>query len=559
MMKKVISIFLCLVTIFLCLSGCSSKEESIDFIYPFSADVKSYDPQIASTADEYLIIENTFEGLVRVDDDGTVKPGVAENWNISGNGLSYTFNLQKGVKWNIDTEVDSEGKRQKDDRLEYMGYDFNPDITANDFVFALQRVVSPETECPLYSSLACIQNAGAIHSGKMSADTLGVSAPDDYTLQITLSAPDSSFMQTLSTAAAMPCNKDFFNATKGRYGLSTEYTLFNGQFYLSQILETSYLLKNNKFYKGPSPSKAKELTLKIDDGSNTEDRIDKLKSGYYDAAFISGSDSVKLKDAENLTYTPYNDTTWAFLINTNNEIFQSKTMRKAFCLGLARLSDTGTEYLSDAANLTTSSCYIGGNNAADAMGRTVEMQDTAKSMELWKKGLKIIDKNDIEVTILTTAEMQDYVKKLLQGIQSGIGTIIKNDNDEKVNFTVKIETVEEGQLKSAVGKMEYDIAFYPLKSTSSSAVAYLKNIVDKNFTGIDTSKAESSLKKAESADDIKNISSFTKAAEKNLLGSYSIIPMLYETSYYVTANGVSAVQFHPGTGRVSFVNADRKE
>lgn len=558
-MKKVISIFLCIVITLLCLSGCSSKEANIDFIYPFSANVKSYDPQVASTADEYLIIENTFEGLIRVDDDGTIKPGVAESWSISDNGLSYTFNLSKGIKWNIDTEVDDDGKRKKDDRLEYMGYDFNPDITAKDFVFALQRAVSPETECPLFSSLACIENAGAVHSGKMSADALGVSASDDYTLHIKLSTPDSSFMQTLSTAAAMPCNEEFFNATKGRYGLSTEYTLFNGQFYLSQILESSYLLKNNKLYKGPSPAAAKELTLKIDDGSKPEDKIDKVKSGYYDAAFVSGSDTLKLKDAKNITYTPYNDTTWAFLINTRNEVFQSKTMRKAFCLGLARLDDTGVEYLSGATNLTTSSCYIGGNNAVEAMGRTTLAQNTAKSMELWKKGLKIIDKNNIEVTILTTAEMQDYVKKLLQGIQSGIGTIINNEDNEKVSFTVKVEAVEEAQLKSAVSKMEYDIAFYPLKSTSGSAVAYLKNIADKNYTGISTAKAEANLQKAESADDIKTISSFTKSAEKNLLDSYSIIPMLYETSYYVAAEGVSAVQFHPGTGRVSFVNADRKE
>ncbi len=558
-MKKIISVFLCIATIMLCLSGCSSKEASIDFIYPFSANVKSYDPQIASTADEYLIIENTFEGLVRVDDDGTIKPGVAESWSISDDGLTYTFRLKKGIKWNIDTELDDEGKRKKDDRLEYMGYDFNPDITAKDFVFALKRAVSPETQCPLFSSLACIENAGAIHSGKMKPEALGVTANDDYTLQIRLSAPDSSFMQTLSTAAAMPCNEEFFTATKGRYGLSTEYTLFNGQFYLSQILETSYLLKKNTLYTGPSPAAAKELTLKIDDGSNSEDKIDKLKSGYYDAAFISGSDTAKLKDAKNITYTPYNDTAWAFLINTNNEVFQSKTMRKAFCLGLARLDDTGAEYLSNATNLTTSSCYIGSNNAVAAMGRTTASQDTAMSMALWKKGLKIVDKNDIEVTIITTAEMQDYVKKLLQGIQSGIGTIIKNDDDEKVNFTVKIETVEDAELKSAVSKMEYDIAFYPLKSTSSSAVAYLKNIADKNYTGINTSKAESNLQKAESADDIKTISTYTKAAEKNLLDTYSIIPMLYETSYYAAAEGVSAVQFHPGTGRVSFVNADRKE
>lgn len=558
-MKKAISLLLCLMMIVSCFSGCSSKDKSIDFIYPFTANVASYDPQVASTGDEFLIIENTFEGLIRMDDDGSVRPGVADSWSISDDGLTYTFNLKQGMKWNIDTELDDSGKRKKDDRLEYMGYDFNPDITANDFVFALKRAVDPVTQCPLFSSIACIKNAPEIHSGKKDASTLGVTALSDYTLEIKLSGADDSFMETLSTAVAMPCNEAFFTATKGRYGLSTEYTLFNGQFYLSQILETSYLLKNNKLYTGDFPSSAKELTLKIADSNNTSDVVEKLKSGYYDAAFISGDDSEKLSDISNITYTPYNDTTWAFLVNTRSEVFQSKTIRKAFCLGLSRLDDTGKDYLSNATNLITSSCKIGGNNAAKAIGQTTAKQDINKSVGLWNKGLEIVDKNNIEVTIITTENMQDYVKKMLQGIQSGIGSVVKNKDDEKVSFTVKVEGITETELKSAVRKKEYDIAFYPFKSTSLSAVTYLKNISDLNPTGIDTSKIEKSIKKAENANDIKTISSFLGDAEKSILATYSIIPMLYETGYYASAKGVSNIQFHPGTGRVSFVNADRKE
>ena len=180
-------------------SGCSKSAGAIDFIYPFSANVRSYDPQVASTTDEFLIIENTFEGLVRVNDDGTVKPGVAESWDVSSDGLTYTFKLKKGMKWNIDTELDTEGKRKEDKRLDYMGYDFNPDITANDFVFALRRAAAPETECPLFSSIACIENAPQVHSGKIKAAKLGVKATDDYTLEIKLSSADDSFTVTDKT------------------------------------------------------------------------------------------------------------------------------------------------------------------------------------------------------------------------------------------------------------------------------------------------------------------------------------------------------------------------
>ena len=99
--KKILSIALCAVITASLFSGCSSKNESIDFIYPFNGNVNSFDPQVAATADEFLIAENCFEGLVRIRDDGTVRDGVAESWEISNDGLTYTFKLKKGIKWRI--------------------------------------------------------------------------------------------------------------------------------------------------------------------------------------------------------------------------------------------------------------------------------------------------------------------------------------------------------------------------------------------------------------------------------------------------------------------------
>lgn len=95
-MKKIISVLLCLAMSVCIFSGCS-KDESIDLIYPFEGDVKSYDPQVASTADEFLIIENCFEGLVRCDDEGNITPGCAESWTVSEDGLTYTFKIKQGL------------------------------------------------------------------------------------------------------------------------------------------------------------------------------------------------------------------------------------------------------------------------------------------------------------------------------------------------------------------------------------------------------------------------------------------------------------------------------
>lgn len=552
-MKKFLSILLSIILVASLFAGCHNNEKAIDFIYPFSANVRSYDPQVADTRDEFLIIENTFEGLIRIDDEGNITNGVTESYSISDDGLTYTFKIKDGLKWNINPDKRDDGT-YRDERLEMLGYDFNPDITANDFVFAFQRACKPETNAPLFSSIASIKNANAIHQGKMNASKLGVVAKDDHTLVITLSKKDSSFLNALTTSIAMPCNEEFFNATKGRYGLETKYTLFNGQFYLKQILESSYLLKQNTYYCGETPAPASELTLKIVKNEDRDKTIELLEKGYYDAVFINGFDTDKIKNTKGITLTPYNDTTWSFVLNTNNEFLQSKTVRKAISYGFTRLEDTGKEYLTNATNITPSACEVAGVPVNKAIGTTATKQNNAKSVELWKKGLDIIDSSTITLTVKTTPEMEEYVKRMLQGIQSGIGGVVRNSKGEPIDFTIKLETKEESELKVDVLKRDYDIVFYPFRSETNSALTYLKTFSDSNPSSFSTDKLDKELKKAESNSN----SSYIKIAERAILNEYSIVPMLYETSYYASANGVSGISFHIGTGRVSFVYATRE-
>ena len=562
-MKKILSILISLLLVISLFSGCKNKQGSIDFIYPFGANVNSYDPQVASTADEFLIIENTFEGLIRINDDGTIVPGMAEKWEISDDGLTYTFHIRKGMKWNINTDKYEKGENKGkfiDSRLQMLGYEFNPDITAHDFVFALRRAVYYYTDCPQFASVSCIKNANIIHTGAVLPTELGAVANDDYTLTITLEHRDDTFMQTLASAVAMPCNEQFFVATKGRYGLEGKYTLFNGQFYVSQILDASYLLKKNKGYTGPSPATATELTLKIPDKNDEDnnDLVSKLESGYYDAAFITGKDSDKVKKNSGVTYTAYQDTTWGFVFNTNDEVFQSKTMRKAFCEGFSRPKDFDKDYLKTATNLTPSSCVINGNNAVKAMGNTVAPQNQKKSVTDWKKALDILDTTDFSVTVLTPDYMENYVKLLLQGVQAGLGSYLTNSKGEAITLTLKVKAMTEKEIRSEIAKNTYDVAFLPFTATGNSALSFISQISSDGITDINSKKVDVLIKKAQNQSTLASSSKYLKQAEQMILNTYALYPMIYESSYYASANGVKNIQFHPGTGRVSFVNATRK-
>lgn len=542
--KKILSVIFCISIIASVFSGCGSKDELIDFIYPFNADITSFDPQIASKSDEFLIIENCFEGLVRVRDDGTVMPGVAESWSVSDDGLTYTFKLKQGVKWRI---------KEDSSITELMGDDFNPDITASDFVFALQRAVYSVTDAPLFSSVANIVNATKIHNGKANLNQLGVKAVDDYTLEIKLTNPDDAFINVLDSAIAMPCNEDFFNATKGRYGLGLGYIMFNGQFYVNSILESSYILKNNNMYTGSTPSAISDITLRI---INEDSDIPKnLKSGYYDSAYISGAEYNALND-DSITVEPYTNKLWGFVLNKNKQILSNKKLRHAVCLSVSPSTVENSTYLKSATSITTPSCIVD-NKPSNEILNTVEKPDSQKAIKLWKEGLNEERFTSANLTVIASEDMADMAKQLVQGIQGSIGTITTYGDENKISFSLKIDILSQEDFNIAYSKGEYDIALKSFTSTSNSASAFLKDIYS---SGIFTSNnnIKYAIKNAEGTASPNQAGSIKKA-EKEMLNDYTLLPIVFESSYYAQAKGVSGVDFHAGSGKVCFVYATREK
>lgn len=543
-MKKAISIICCMLLLITVFSGCSSAEKKIDLIYPFSGNINSYDPQVASTADEFLIIENCFEGLIRIDDEGNIHPGCATDWTVSNDGLTYTFHLQKGLKWHIFNSV----KKR-------MGEEYNPEITADDFVFALQRTVIPDTESPLYSTVSCIQNASAVNSGSAAPDSLGVHAVDDYTLEIVLEYADSGFMQALSTAAAMPCNREFFEKTNGRYGLDLMYTMFNGQFIVTNELDKSYILKRSESYKGPSPAKASDLTLKIVE--ENEPLAEKLISGYYDSAYLRGYESAEINPKDKIELVPYSSITWSLIINTGSGILSNQDARHALALSLSEPDYEKFSFLTKAKGFIPPSCTANGKAFTEQCVDVTDAYNQEDAVSLWKEAVKADKIYSTEITLIAPDTMEDTAKQLLQGVQSSIGAI-SNVDDKKISISIKLETLPEAEMKSRVASKNYDLALYPFKASSASPVSFLQNFADNNITGFYDEDFKNALENAKNAGTDSIINSCAEC-ERALIDTYCYTPLFYEANFYASAKGVSGVEFHPGSGRVSFVYADRKD
>lgn len=176
--------------VFLCLfvainSGCSKREMATapaEKILRISQrnEPATLDPQLATLPDEFFIIRALGEGLLVPNPaGGTPLPGAAESWEVSPDGLTYTFHLRPNGKWS------------------------NGDpITAQDFIRLIERALTPATAAPKVALFFSIR--GAAEHYKVAAGPLGVAARDAHTLMITLAQPDADFPAKVASGPWIP-------------------------------------------------------------------------------------------------------------------------------------------------------------------------------------------------------------------------------------------------------------------------------------------------------------------------------------------------------------------
>ena len=188
-----------------CFGGCLSAED--EAVLAPAALPDNLDPQLCEGETAAFVVRHLFEGLTVQTPDG-IAPGAAESWTVSADGLTYTFTLRPDAGW-------SDGEP----------------VTADDFVFAFNRLFDPSTGSEAAADYLAISGASERLAGE--EVPIGVRAEGEDTVVFTLRAPDREFLSLLSLPAASPCREDFFRETHGRYGLSLGDILGNGRFILS--------------------------------------------------------------------------------------------------------------------------------------------------------------------------------------------------------------------------------------------------------------------------------------------------------------------------------------
>ena len=180
----------------LAMAGCTAGSGVNSFTW-FVEDIPAnLDPQIASAPEDVLACKNLYGGLVRLDAGGQPQPDLAERWTVSPDGLTYTFTLKPGLTY----------RASRGEQTDYA-------ITAEDFVYAFQRMFSAGTGSPYAVEFAAIEGGSAVLAGLAGPEALGVKASGDGTVVFTLSEPDDDFLRKLALPGAMPCDEGFFAFT----------------------------------------------------------------------------------------------------------------------------------------------------------------------------------------------------------------------------------------------------------------------------------------------------------------------------------------------------------
>lgn len=527
-MKKILSLLLALISVITIFSSCSKKDKEAELYYPVSEDFTTLDPQIISDASSKTIGFNCYEGLVRLNEQGEIIAAGATDWSVSADSLTYTFKLRNDAKWYL-TNTSKEALSDEDEEKSLLPKNFDDRVTAKDYVFGLRRAVNPETNAPDGKYLSAIKNAAAVLGGTAKPEDIGVTAVDDYTLQITLDYADPDFLYYLTRLVATPCNEVFFNACRGRYGLAMEYLLCNGAYVVYRWSQESLIrLEKNPLYTGADQSLcARVWVYYIKDETAIPER---LKKGNYDAGVVSAADAESFKKDDKYTLISRSSTVWGYWFNSKSPKFAVAELRQAFAASTDKSVLTPPEYISDTTDrLLTNAVTPYYEFTPDAIP-----YDETAAVDYLKAAMELNDSVNasMTVTVLTTEDFADSVKRQIQIWQKVFGADIK----------IRTETREKALELFDSG--DYEIAFLPYTTHASNTSEFFRNFTtdsDYNITSYANSNYDELISSVTMNMSKQDKEEIYKRCEQSLISHAAVVPAFTEESYFVTGKDVTGI------------------
>ncbi|MDO5601671.1 MAG: peptide ABC transporter substrate-binding protein [Oscillospiraceae bacterium] len=524
-MKKIFCLLLALALSLGLFAACGTDETGT-FSYYIAEIPATLDPQVAASAVELTCVQNLYRGLYRLSADGKPVPDVAERCDISDGGLVYTFTLKEGLRWS---------RRWNEDKAAYTAAtEENPGLplTADDFVFALQRVFTPATGSPYAGLLNNIEGAKAMLNGA-DASALGVNAQGDRTLVIRLAQPDEDFLKKLCSAGAMPCNRGFFEYTSGSYGLRgknsvSENVLNNGFFNL-----TVWDAENGVTLRRPSPEKGQLGRVRLIPENPVIDRPVDSTAQAPEAATPLSRLSAGLSNAEILPLGSidgaydqftFTSTVWGVAFNCNDAYFSNASIRRGLSMAaLQKEFSSLSPAFEKAGGIVPPSVTLAGAGYREQAGSLLPGEQDARGLyisgieELIGAGV-IHEKTEgkkLSGVVLLIPEEEPYHEMAVQLSQVW---------QKELSAFFSLKEMPLSELEAAVKKGDYQLALYPLRAARNDVPALLSafsaagtNLF--HYQGVSVPSSGASLEAC-------------RNAERQLLEDFPFCPLVFETTCF---------------------------
>jgi oligopeptide transport system substrate-binding protein len=309
-------------------TGCLKRETAVERgnrdqtlhrgMGPEPADL---DPHLATTANDYTVLSALFEGLVG-EHPATLAPvpGVAERWELSADQLTYTFHLRADAKWS------------------------NGDpVTSRDFLASWQRVLTPSLAADNAYLLYIVQNAEAFHQGTLTDFAqVGVSAPDDRTVRITLEHPASYFLSLLQHWVWWPVHLPTLQKHGSPYERGNRWArpdtfVGNGPFNLAEWRTGQHLhVVKSPTYWDAATVRLNAVRFHPIEDLNAEERA--FRSGQLhltEALPVAKVDAYRASSPDLLRIDPYLGT-YYYTLNINRPFLNEPRVRRALALSVDR-------------------------------------------------------------------------------------------------------------------------------------------------------------------------------------------------------------------------------
>ncbi|MEZ5831576.1 MAG: peptide ABC transporter substrate-binding protein [Dongiaceae bacterium] len=486
-------------------------------------EIETLDPAKSTGVPESNIQYELFEGLTTYSVDGKVIPGVAESWDVSDDGKTFTFHLRDS-KW---SNGDS--------------------VTADDFVYSWRRVVDPATASDYAPIFYVIDNAEAINKGEEKDLTkLGVQAVDAKTLKVTLAKAAPYFISMLRHSSFLPVNK----ADVEKYG--QDWTkpgnlVGNGAFTLADWTPQSSMtvVKNPNYYDAANVRLDKIVFYPTEDIS---EEFKRFRAGELDISYEVPSDQVKFIEAnmkDEYDAQPYLGTYYYVVNLTREPLGKQKKLREALALAIDR--ETIAEKVLNGSFLPGYSWVTPGvpdyPNPYLGFKDMKQSDRLAKAMALMKEAGYGPDK-PLKLEILyNTSENHKKIAIAIQGMWKKIGVDATLNNQE---WQVYLDTRDNKQFDVARAAWIADyvdpITFLDL---------FLSDAGVRNDAGYNNPKFDELVKQSYSIADPKERMVSLAKAEQIFLDDLPIIPILYYKTRHMVSKRVqgwafNALDFHLG-------------